>query len=396
MAVKFSTPSRGLRLHEHSTKPEGAARKARRGDPIHVLLATPILSGHGGVSQYMRVLRPHLGKDVEYFTTGSRSEREAVRAAMFRVVRDSWRFAQVLKRGSYDIVHLNPSICSKALLRDGLLLLIAKSFRKAVVVFTHGWDQDCEQALSKHFSGLFRFVFGRADAFIVLGNEFKNRLRRLGYEKEVFVHGAPIDDELLDYFQQTPPSTCAGGAGRKFKILFLARVEKEKGIYEALEAYRLLKDRYPFVSLTIAGDGSHSSRAVQYASDQQLVDVSFVGYVEGSAKCEVFRRSDAYLFPSYSEGLPLSVLEAMACGLPVVTSAVGGLRDFFQDGAMGFSTESRNPAVLADLLDRLVRDPELCSTISRLNHKYVRDHFTAQRVASRLEGIYSRVLNGPD
>jgi glycosyltransferase involved in cell wall biosynthesis len=344
----------------------------------------------------LRVLRPHLGKDVEYFTTGSRSESEASGAAVVRVVRDSWRFAQVLKRGSYDIVHLNPSIGSKALLRDGVLLLVAKSFRKAVVVFTHGWDPDCERALSKHFSGLFRFVFGRADAFIVLSKEFKNRLRALGYEKAVFIHGAPIDDELLDYVQQPPPSRCAGDGGRTFKILFLARVEKEKGIYEALDAYRLVKDRNPFVSLTIAGDGSHFTRAVQYASDQQLADVSFVGYVEGNAKCEVFRRSDAYLFPSYSEGLPLSVLEAMACGLPVVTSAVGGLCDFFENGAMGFSTESRDPAVLANLMERLVRDPELCSKIRRLNHRYVRDNFTAQRIASRLEGIYRRVLNGAD
>jgi glycosyltransferase involved in cell wall biosynthesis len=238
-------------------------------------------------------------------------------------------------------------------------------------------------------------VFGRADAFIVLGNEFKNRLRRLGYEKEVFIHGAPVDDELLDFVHR-PPLRCTGDGGRKFKILFLARVEKEKGIYEALEAYRLLKERYPFVSLTIAGDGSHYSRTVQYTRDQQFVDVSFTGYVEGKAKCEVFRQSDAYLFPSYSEGLPLSVLEAMACGLPVVTSAVGGLRDFFEDGAMGFSTESRDPAVLADLLDRLVRDPELCSTISRLNHKYARDHFAAPRVASRLGRIYGRVLNATD
>jgi glycosyltransferase involved in cell wall biosynthesis len=86
----------------------------------------------------------------------------------------------------------------------------------------------------------------------------------------------------------------------------------------------------------------------------------------------------------------------MACGLPVVTSAVGGLRDFFEDGAMGFSTETRDPAVLANLMEKLVRYPELCSKIGRLNQKYVRDHFTAQRVASGLAGIYSRVLNGAD
>jgi glycosyltransferase involved in cell wall biosynthesis len=355
-----------------------------------------MMNGCGGVSQYLRILRPHMRNDVKYFTVGSRSHDERAGTRLLRVVQDSWQFVHTLRHGSYDIVHLNPSIYPKALLRDGALLLIAKAFRKAVVVFAHGWDDACERVLSAQLSRLFRLVYGRADAFIVLGNEFKNRLRRLGYDRTVFVHGAPIEDELLEYCQHQRVRRCTGGCSPKFNILFLARVEKEKGIYEALETYRLLKQEHPFVSLIVAGDGSQLNNAIEYASTQQLAEVSFVGRVEGARKYEVFKRADAYLFPSYSEGLPLSVLEAMACGLPIVTCAVGGLRDFFQDGRMGFITESRDPTILASLLSRLIYDPDLCSRISLFNHKYARDQFTAPQVAARLEEVYRFIMEGAD
>jgi glycosyltransferase involved in cell wall biosynthesis len=360
---------------------------------IRVLLTAPVANRAGGVAQYLRVVRPHLPNNVQYLTVGSRFNDERVDRAAFRVVRDSWRFANMLRHGSYDLVHLNPSIYPKALVRDGLLLLIAKALRKSVVVFAHGWDDACERTLSTHLFHLFRLIYGRADAFIVLGNDFKKRLRLLGYERAVFVQGAPIEDELLDDCQK---QGCASRQGNKFNILFLARVEKEKGIYEALETYRLLKEKHPFASLTVAGDGSQLSGAVQFASDRQLADVSFTGHVEGSAKYQVFRTADAYLFPSYAEGLPISVLEAMAYGLPIVTRAVGGLRDFFQDGVMGFLTESQEPRVLASLLNRLICDPGLRSNIGLFNRKYARREFTSSQVAARLEEVYRFLLAGAD
>ena len=367
-----------------------------RDRPMRILLTTPPMSRHGGVASYLRALRPHLQDSVEYFAVGSRCDHEGLAASLLRLLRDSWQFAKALRRGSYDAVHLNPSVGPKALIRDGLLLVIAKAMHKTVIVFAHGWDDACERALSRRLRRLFCLVYGRADAFIVLGKGFTQKLRRLGYDRMVFTQAAPIEDDLLADCEWRRLRPRPGGSDAKFNILFLARIEKTKGIYEALDTYRILKQAHPIVSLTIAGDGSELISAMQYARAQHFDDVVFTGHVEGAAKYEVFRSADAYLFPSYTEGLPISVLEAMAYGLPVITRSVGSLNDFFQNGAMGFITESRDPQVLAALLNRLIGDPDLRSRISNFNRKYAKDQFAAPQVAARLEGIYRFVLGGAD
>ncbi|MEO8053435.1 MAG: glycosyltransferase family 4 protein, partial [Acidobacteriota bacterium] len=330
---------------------------------MRVLVTTPLLTKPGGVAQYLRAVRPHLRGDVEYLTVGARFEGESAPKVLLRLAKDCGLFTRAMRRGEYKIVHLNPSLGFKALIRDGLLLLIAKIFRKTVLVFTHGWDQRCEQLIEKHFRTIFYSVYGCADAFIVLGNEFKDRLRAAGYEKVVFVQAAPVDDQLLAEVRRRPIRKRTGAEQRPFNILFLARIEKSKGIYDALNTYALLKKAHPFISLTVAGDGWELEAAKRYANARGLTGVTFQGHVEGPAKFASFRSADAYLFPSYSEGLPISVLEAMACGLPVVTCAAGGLRDFFQNERMGFITESHDPLVLASLLGRLVDEPVLCRRI---------------------------------
>jgi glycosyltransferase involved in cell wall biosynthesis len=356
-----------------------------------VLVTTPAMDRPGGVTQYMRTLRPYLPEWVHFFTVGSRAGKEPALSVLLRTVRDWRRFTRTLKEGDYGAVHLNPSIGIKALLRDGALLLIAKQLKKPVVVFAHGWDQHCARILTEHFSWAFKSVYGRADAFIVLGNAFEHQLKLLGYSGPVFVHGAPVENSLLD--SGGPAQGNAAGGMPKCTILFLARIEKEKGIYEALDAYRLVKSECPFVNLVIAGDGSELPRARAHSRKLGLTDISFTGYVDGPAKRAIYRTSDVYLFPSYSEGLPISVLEAMAAGLPIVTSAVGGLRDFFQDGRMGFMTDSRKPAVLASLLKRIAGDGELRFRIGRFNRHYARNHFSSSRIASCLEGVYRRLLD---
>ena len=94
-----------------------------------------------------------------------------------------------------------------------------------------------------------------------------------------------------------------------------------------------------------------------------------------------------FFLPTYGEGMPISVLEAMAYGLPVVTRQVGGLNDFFINEKMGFITKSKSPKVFSDFLIRLIEDSELRKAMAEYNKKYAYAHFSATKVTKRFYNI---------
>ena len=355
-----------------------------------VLLNAPDPSRQGGVASFYGTLRPYLPEEVDLFTTGARTEVESTAGKIQRFFQDYIRFFRTLRKGNYEIVHLNPSLGSAALVRDGLFLLIAKALSKKVVVFNHGWNLDYEKVLRRRWLVPFRTVFFRADAFVLLAGAFRDSLIEMGYKGPVHLGSTCVDDSV---FASVPKAARTRGVKTDvFDVLFLTRVERPKGIFEALDAYRLIKVEHPQVRLTIAGEGAGLPDARSYVKEHQLQDVVFRGYLQGTAKEEAFLSSHCYLFPSHTEGMPLSVLEAMAYGLPVVTRPVGGIRDFFEDGKMGYTTESLDAEVFAHLLERLLESPADCETIGAYNQQYAAEHFAASRVASWLLMVYKSLL----
>jgi glycosyltransferase involved in cell wall biosynthesis len=109
-------------------------------------------------------------------------------------------------------------------------------------------------------------------------------------------------------------------------------------------------------------------------------------------KFDVFVKADIFLFPTYGEGLPVALLEAMAYGLPVVSRPVGGIKDFFEQGTMGFLAQSLNPEEFADHLENLINNPALRHEISVFNRQYAKLHFSASKVAGVFSRIYDEVL----
>jgi len=289
-------------------------------------------------------------------------------------------------------VHLNPSLSTTSLLRDGLFLLLAVISGKKTLVFFRGWHRDIEQSInnSRILRGVFRNVFTKADALIVLSQEFCLTLRRWGLKNPVYIETTAVDDNLLYKAGDSSKSELSSPV----KLLFLARMEQEKGVETVLESYSILLESGCTVTLTIAGDGPMLNTARDYVEEHDLHGVRFAGHVTGLKKAEVFHNSDIYLFPSFhGEGMPNSVLEAMACGLPVVTRKVGGLSDFFMNGKMGYMTDSTDPKVFAELTAKLINEPKRISSISRFNARFAKVHFLSYRVAERLEKIHEDILN---
>jgi len=352
---------------------------------MKILITTPNFEKQGGVASYIRTLKEHFSVSVDYFIIGARTSGEGTLASLKRVIKDTWNFHKKLTENKYDIVHLNPSLGWKAVLRDGVLLLIAKHLKHKSIVFFHGWNKEFESRLVGLKLKMFKSTYFRADAIIVLAKEFQRKLRSWGYTGAIYAETTAIDDGVMRDFEVDKR---IAQHRNQINLLFLARVEKDKGIYEAIQAYYLLKGKHRNLTLTVAGDGSELEAVKEYVRNNNVRTVEFAGYVRGKDKGKVFAEADIYLFPTYGEGMPASVLEAMAFGLPIVTRPVGGTKDFFEDGKMGFITESLEPQVFTDLIEKLIENPQLRKRMSEYNHEYAKERFMASKVAERLQMIY--------
>lgn len=351
---------------------------------MRALVNTPDLSLGGGVAAYYRTLRKRLPENIDYFTIGARDGNGDGLRQSLRLLKDYASYARRVAAGKYSILELNPSVGTKALLRDGVFLLIGKLFGKRVLLFFHGWDPGCERKIRKSFPGAFRAICSLADGCVVLASEFHRNLRDLGYTGPVFLETTAIDDEIIE-------SARPRDDGARFRVLFLARLERDKGIFEALDAYALAREAFPDMEMIVAGDGPSAEAVRHRARERQVQDVRFVGALSGGAKAAAFNSAGCYLLPTYHEGMPVSVLEAMAYGVPVITRPVGGICDFFRHGEMGFLETSTRPQAFAHWICELARDPDLCRRMGEHNRAVARERFAASKVAARVLQIFESV-----
>jgi len=354
---------------------------------MSVLLLTQDTNARGGIGNYFKVLHNRFQHPVRYMITGSRHDEKSLLKTVGRFSADLVRFVRLRRR--YSLVHINTSLRPKSLFRDGLFSLLNGRNAPPVLLFIHGWNHDVADTIEGRFLPLYRWIFFRSNAIVVLSREFAARLRQWGYQRPIHVLSTFVDESLLSRFSEKELRARSGRPD--FTLLFLARLEREKGIYIAMEVCSILQQRHP-VRLLVAGDGRESQNAAEYARRIGLRNCTFLGYIDGIRKREVFGRADLYLFPTfYGEGMPTSVLEAMAFGLPVVTRPVGGLADFFQTGVMGMALSSRDPKDFARSVEALMLDRERRLQMGLHNYRYAREHFTSESVRQRLEQIYAEL-----
>lgn len=355
---------------------------------MKILINTPFISSPAGVSNHYLGLKDYFSKNVAYnqYWTVNFIRRNIRFKILHKPLRLFFMFFDIIKFIFLILVYrrpiilLNPSFGCTALKRDAYFLRVGKFFGCKVAVFIHGWDKTyLEKVFRKEES--FSYIWYKADAFFVLANEFKRYLQQLGVLSPIYLTTTKVDDRLFG-------NKCKKKIEIVSTILFLARVEKAKGIYTAIDAFEILVKKYPEMILRIVGGGGALEEAKTYIAKQQLRNVYFTGPLKGKELQQEFLNADLYILPTtHGEGMPTSVLEAMAFGLPVITRPVGGLVDFFEDDKMGYLIESLNPKDYAEKIEWLINDIDKANSISYYNIQYAKNHFAASKVAQQLESI---------
>ena len=355
-----------------------------------VLITIPSLEkDQGGVANYYNAVLPHLYRsndfEIEIFEIGSTHGKQKI----FHQITDQVKFIRKIKSSCSDIVHVNPSLNLKSYIRDGLFIFWAKQFNIHTLVFFRGWEKKFAKQIKGLLKLFFNLTYKKANSFIVLASEFKKKLKSWGINQPVHLLTTAVDDALIKNFSIENKLKRLKLSGT-IRILFLSRLETQKGIFETIDAFKLLLDKKYNIALSIAGDGSITKQVSKYIAKLDLKNkICMLGYVRGKEKIKVFTEHDVYCFPTYhDEGLPNSVLEAMAFGMPVITTPVGGVKDFFVNEKMGYLCSVVNPEKIARGVETIICDKNRLCNIAFHNYSYAKQYFIAPIVADKLLNIY--------
>jgi colanic acid/amylovoran biosynthesis glycosyltransferase len=249
--------------------------------------------------------------------------------------------------------------------------------------------EDLSDMVKAMMSEKLQYLFAKGDLFLPVSRYAQDKLIELGCpERKIVIHRMGVDVRQFDVT-----------ARRRFgsstlKILSVARLIEKKGIVYALEAMALLKDvPYEYV---IIGDGPLRGELEVRVKDLGLIKhVRFMGAQDSGTIRRCLKDADIFLAPSVTtgsgekEGIPVVLMEAMASGVPVLTTANGAIRELVQDGRTGFLVFEKDPAALATKLRVLRNAPEHVESAARAARMLIEDQFNIVALNQELLKLFT-------
>lgn len=297
------------------------------------------------------------------------------------VIKSYIKFVALLAGGRIGLLHAHVASRS-SFLRKSMFILLALAARKPVIFHLHGgkfvqyYD---EGSIVRKW--LVRFILDHCAVVAGLSSSWQVNLTKITKNKNIVCIPNPI---LL----QGPGKLLL--AREPHTLLFLGRLQREKGIYELLDAMAKLSLQFLNIRLFAGGDGN-SKELTEHACRLGIIDkITFLGWVQGSRKADLLARATVFVLPSYNEGLPVGILEAMAVGLPVISTTVGGIPDAVENGVEGLLIAPRNVDALVAAIAKLLRNPELRQQMGEAAVRKARDQFSSDKVIRRLETLYAK------
>ena len=317
--------------------------------------------------------------DAEYLEThcdGSKA-RKAVKAI------GAWlKFMGRLLTGSVALLHVH--IASDASFwRKAMFIVPAHALGVPYILHMHGGDfgryyrERCGPLAKRFLAALYR----NAQTVIALSDEWKGAIEAVVPDARVVVVPNPIE----------VPDKPAPLDGRP-TVLYLGMVKEAKGVYDLLRAWPTVRAEHPEAKLVFGGSGE-LDKARTLAAELGVADsLELPGWTTGAAKEELLKRATVFILPSHFEALPMAVLEAMAAGLPVVATRVGGIPDAIDHGRDGILIPPHDTAAIADRLSELLADSGRRRQLAAAARARAQEAFSAPVIVPRIEALWSAAV----
>lgn len=344
---------------------------------MRVLMIGPDRSVHGGISGVVNnYYDAGLDKKIDLTYIGTMVEGSKLRKLM-KAAEAYVRFLFHLP--ACRIVHVNVA-SDNSYRRKAVFIRTAKRFGKKLVIHQHGGDfvNFYERQNSERGRARIRKVLRMGDVFLVLAPVWKEFFAKIVEEKKIIVLPNAI---------AVPKAYEKVYSGRR--VLFLGRLCRDKGIRELLASVPVLAGRFPGFHLYLGGIWEEEELRTLAGRNSEFV--TWLGWIGGEEKKRYLKECEVFVLPSYFEGQPVSVLEAMANYCGIVASNTGGIPQMITDGENGILVTPRDEASLTEGLARLLEDDELCARLGAAARKRVEREFAIEANMERLLGIYRKL-----
>jgi len=176
------------------------------------------------------------------------------------------------------------------------------------------------------------------------------------------------------------------------RLLSARNLEAHYRVDTIINAFARLKGRFPDATLTIAGYGSQERKLRTLADELRVGGIRFLGSVAPAVMPEIYDAADIFVNASVVDNQPVSILEAFASGLPVVSTPTGDISSMLRAGEAGVLVDADDPDALADVVTRLLNEPELSITIARRAREEA-ERYTWRRVGAEWNALYAELLS---
>lgn len=348
-----------------------------------VLMVGTDLAGMGGIRTVVEgYVQAGLFEKIDctYVTThrpGSHWTKLA--AALMGWTQVAWRLATL----DAPLVHVHLS-SRASFWRKAVVCLLARLARRPYLLHVHGSEfaeffEECSPLARRVVCG----VLAKADLVLALSEAWRATLEGISPRARI---------EVLTNAVPLPPLEDLRPAGeRQPTLLFLGEIARHKGVTELAQAYARVADRFPQLKLVYAGTGAAMEEVRRFPAQLRLEGrIECTGWLESQRKRAVLAEATIFVLPSYVEGMPMALLEAMSWGLPALATAVGGVPEVVTDQVNGLLVPPGDVAALADAIARLMSDPLLRERLGRAARETVTTRFSLHVAVERLLEIYRR------
>ena len=287
-----------------------------------------------------------------------------------------------------EIGRENTLLHSHTILPDGLAgARAAKRFGLKSLCTLHGSDINVYPHRSRSIYKHSELGLTMNDSCIAVSGVIKERALKISSGARIDVITNGVDTDMFR-------SGRRGMTHDKRQIVFVGKLVESKGVKELLRAFERIRGKHRDTQLMLIGEPEMKEWVSEYVHRNGLVGaVEMTGVVKHDALPEYYGKGHIFVLPSYSEGMPVSMFEAMAMRLPVVVSAVGGVPEIIRHGENGLLIKPRSVDDIVDKVSMLLDNPALADRIAETALREIRDKYTWDISARKLVEKYNRLMS---